>query len=389
MQPQPKIALVQDAVPFIGGAERVLQAVWEIFPQAPLYTLVYRPEVFANSIFSRQAVHNSWLNRLPGAKKNYRYYLPLMPLAVKSLDLSAFDIILSFSYAIAHGVRVRPGQLHLSYIYTPLRYAWLAADRYLAVGGYRSGLKGWLFQRLMTYLRCWSRRAAAHVDHFMAVSTCVQSRVWRAYHRQADVVYPPVDLDRFYAADRRAPYYLTVSRLAPHKQVGVVAEAFSKLGLPLVVIGDGPQYSQLAQLAGPTVQLLGWQPDEVVATLLSRARAFVHAGEEDFGIALVEAQAAGCPVIAYEQGGAQEIIQEGKTGFLFKEQSTDSLADAIEAFERSNLSFPAESLRANADRFNKARFKANFLATVERAWQAHITPATQTSLALIPQQAPD
>lgn len=375
MHNQPRVALIQDAVPFPGGAERVLQAVWEIFPQAPLYTLVYRPQVFAGTVFARQTVRSSWLNRLPGVRQHYRYYLPLMPLAIAGLDLRDFDLLLSFSYAVAHGVRTRPGQLHLSYIYTPLRYAWLGADRYLSAGGYRRGLTGWLFQGLMGYLRRWSRAAAAGVDHFMAVSTAVQERVQLAFQRPAQVVYPPVALDRFQPAQRRAAYYLTVSRLAPHKQVGLVVQAFNQLGLPLLVVGDGPQRQQLARIAGPNVRLLGWQPDEVVADLLGRARAYVHAGEEDFGIAMVEAQAAGCPVIAYGQGGAREIVREGETGFLFAEQTVECLLEAVAAFERRGPALSVAALRASARRFSQPRFLADYSTLVNRAWQAHAASA--------------
>lgn len=357
----------------------MLQTVWELFPTAPLHTLVYRPAAFENTPFADKTVHSSWLERLPGAERYYRYYLPLMPLAIETLDLSEFDILLSFSYAVAHGVVPRPNQLHLSYIYTPLRYTWRRDDRPRAEIGYGSGIKGWLFQRLMACFRLWGRASAQRVDRFMAVSTCVQQRVWQAYRRPAQVVYPPVDLDRFQAAARREPFYVAISRLVPHKQVRIIVESFARLGLPLLVIGDGPQSGNLAKLAGPHTKLLGWQPDEVVADLLGRARALVHAAEEDFGIALVEAQAAGCPVIAYAGGGASEIIEEGQTGFFFREQTVESLTAAVEKFERGSRPLSTAMLRSSASRFSKARFKQSFYQVVERAWWEAGLPAQKAA----------
>lgn len=367
MKGSPKVALVQDALPFLGGAERVLEAVWELFPQAPLYTLVYNQPAFESTPFAQKTIIPSWMNRLPGVRADHRRYLPIMPLVVEGLDLSEFDLILSFSYAVAHGVKRRPGQRHLSYIYTPLRYAWHYYERYVNENGYQSGFKGWLFKHLMGYMRSWGRLSASQVDGFMAVSACVEKRVRDAYSRPAEVIYPPVEVGRFSPAQNREAYYITIGRLVSYKRLDLVVEAFSRLGLPLYVVGEGPEYARLAKLAGPTVRLLGWQPDDVVADLLGKAKAFVSAAEEDFGIAMVEAQAAGCPLIAYAGGGAREILLEGSTGFTFEDQTVEGLMAAVERFERSASPFSTEAIRENAKRFSKERFQKQFCAYVEEA----------------------
>lgn len=363
-----RVALVQDALPFIGGAEKLLQAAWELFPQAPLYTLVYNREAFAGTSFAEKRVHTSFLDRLPGARRSHRSYLPLYPLAIERLDLRDYDLVLSFSYAVAHGVLVRPDQLHVSLVHTPLRYAWHFYHQYLNEAGLRSGLRGWLAQLALHYLRLWDRSAANRTDSFVAISGWVARCLWRAYRRQAKVIYPPVEVERFRPLPPRENYYVAISRLTLPKKVALMVEAFTQLKLPLLVIGEGPERNRLARIAGPDVKLLGWQPDSVVQELLGKAKGFVHAAEEDFGIALVEAQAAGCPVIAYGSGGAAESVLHGETGLLYPNQNAAALCAAVEAYESGSYSFDPADLQANARRFSRERFQQALADHLVREW---------------------
>jgi glycosyltransferase involved in cell wall biosynthesis len=359
MDPERDIAFVIDALPSLGGGERVLLAALELFPRARIYTLVYDPEKFAGTPLHGRPIVTSFIDRLPFARTAYRKYLPLMPRAIEAFDLSRHDLVVSFSYAVAHGARHRPGARHLSYTFTPMRYAWRDLDTHG-----RAGRKDPLLNGLMESFRAWDRRAAGRVDRFAAVSKAIARRIDEAYRRQAQVLYPPVEVERFRPLEARGDYYITVARLVAHKRLELAVEAFARLGLPLIVVGEGPEYRRLKRGAGPGVRLPGRLPDPVIADLLAGARGFVCTAEEDFGIAIVEAQAAGCPVLAFGAGGALETVQEGTTGLFFAEQTVESLIDGVERFERAAGSFETRQLTANAARFSKARFKQEFAAFV-------------------------
>ena len=361
MPDAPRIALVIDALSGFTGAERVLAAAVELYPQAPIYTLAYDPRAFAGRPIEGRSIHTSWIQRLPWGKTRYRNYLPLLPLAVESLDLRAYDVVLSFSYAVAHGVLCRPRQLHLSYTFAPLRYAWQSAHEY-----FQNGPMAPVSSLIMHYMRLWDFTAAARVDHFAAVSQWTADCIQRAYGRQAEVIYPPVDTDRFKASQPRDHYYVAFSRLVRHKRLDLVVEAFSRLRLPLVVMGEGPERQRLQALAADNIRFLGWQTDTEAAALLGRAKALVHGAEEDFGLVMAEAQAAGCPVIGYADGAAREIIVDGETGLLFQEQSADSIAEAVQRFEESPSAFQPETAIQNAQRFSKDRFRQQFGQMVDR-----------------------
>ncbi len=355
MKAEPKIAFVQDALPFQGGAEKVLAAALEAYPQAPVYTLVYNREAFGGTVFERHPVQTSFIDRLPGAHRHHRAYLPLMPLALERFDLSAFDIVLSFSYAVAHAAPTRPDQLHLSYIHTPMRYAWreqLLPYSFPGPSRLAQRLAGLYFE----YFRRWDTAMLGRTDYFLANSHWMAGRIWRAYHRPAEVLYPPVDTDRFSPCHLRGEEYIYVGRLVSMKRLDLVVRAFNRLGYPLTIIGEGPQEASLRAMAGANIRFSGWQPEERVADLLGRAKAFVHMGEEDFGIALAEAQAAGCPVIAFRQGAAPEIVADGRTGMLVQEQSVESLCAALERFEQQGVSASPEQIRANALHFERRGF---------------------------------
>lgn len=354
-----KTAFVVDALAAMGGGEKVLLSALELFPGAPVYTLAYNPRVFAHTILSQHPVIPSFINRLPRSRTQYRAYLPLMPFAIRQFDLSSYDLVLSFSYAVAHGVRIHPGQRHISYTYTPLRYAWRdfkLNQQYLP------------FQKLANcffrLFRQWDYTVSTHVDRFAAVSKDIAGWIQRSYQREAQVIYPPVELDRFQPKVLRAKYFITVSRLVAHKHIDVIVEAFSRLKLPLIIVGEGPELAHLREIAAPNITFAGYQPDVVVAGLLSRARGFVSAAEEDFGIAMVEAQAAGCPVIAYGKGGALETIADEATGLFFPEQSSDSLIKAIERFETCADAFYPPDIACHVTKFSKERFMSDFKAFV-------------------------
>ncbi len=369
MPETPEVTLVQDALPFLGGAERVLQTVLELYPSAPISTLVCNRDRLRGSFLEEHEINTSFIDRLPGARKHHRTYLPLFPLAIEQFDLNNYALILSFSYAVAHGVLTRPDQVHISYMYTPMRQAWHYYHQFLRQKGYRAGPRRWLAQIILHYIRIWDQAAAARVDRFVASSKWGASLIWRAYRRDAEVIYPPVDLSRFHPLHPREDYYLMVSRMVPHKKVSLVVEAFNQLDYPLMVVGQGEQIDEIKEQAAENVQVLGQQPDHIVAELMGRAKALVHIAEEDFGLALVEAQAAGCPVIAFGKGGACETVVHGETGLFYPQQNSNSLRHALKAFEDNRSQFQEHNIRRNAERFSKARFKRRFAKLVEREYQ--------------------
>jgi glycosyltransferase involved in cell wall biosynthesis len=362
MNPDLRVALVHDALPYYSGAERVLAAILELFPHAPVHTLVFDRNAFAGTIFQNHTIYTSWINRLPGSSRHFKILAPLLPLTVENIDLREYDIIISNSYAFAHGVSVSPNQLHISYKSTPLRFAW---NGYHDLIRHRGILGRIAISPLVQYLRKWDLSAARRVDHFVVNSKWIGQWVKHIYHCNASVVYPPVEIERFFPLLEREDYYLLVCRLVRHKRADLVIEAFNRLGLPLVVVGDGPLRGTLQRRAAPNIRFLGWKSNGSVEMLLNRAKAFVYAGLEDFGIVIAEAQAAGCPVIAYARGGASEIVLDGQTGILYKEQSVEALVQAVGDFEDDPQRFVPTACRDNAQRFSKRRFKEEFSSQVE------------------------
>lgn len=353
-----KVAIVIDALPGLGGAEKVLMTVLELFPDAPIYTLVYNRDKFENTPIARHQVVTSFIEHLPFARTQYRKYLPIMPFAIERFDLHPYETILSFSYAVANGVKACDGQKFLSYTFTPMRYAW----SYIGLDGKprRSSLVlDWIFKRF----REWDLDSVIRVNKFAAVSSWVAGWIRQTYQRESTVIYPPVEVERFSPSADRENYFITVARLVPHKQLDLLVEAFNCLKLPLIIVGEGPERTKLERRAADNVRFLGFQPDTVVEDLLKRARAYICPGKEDFGIALVEAQAAGCPVIAFGAGGAQEIVLENQTGLFFKENVPESLISAVERFNRADIS--NKVCAENATRFNKQRFISKFRTFVK------------------------
>jgi glycosyltransferase involved in cell wall biosynthesis len=360
MKSEPHIAFVADALPIIGGAEKTLFAALECFPKADIFTLIYNKEAFINTPLEKRGVFTSYLNKFPLARKYYRLLLPLMPSAIEQFDLSGYDIVVSFNYAVANGVKTN-GAKHLSYTHTPMRYAWTD----LNIHGKRSH-NNFLINQYLRSFRRWDRAAASRIHEFATISSSAAKRIRSAYQREARIIFPPVEVERFQPLTLRGDYYVTLSRLVPHKQVDLIVNTFSCLKYPLVVIGEGPELSHLQHNATSNIYFKGYQSDAIVADLLGNARGLICAAEEDFGIALVEAQAAGCPVIAYGRGGALEIVVEGVTGTFFLEQSVNALGETIEKFEH-NFHLCSDNLINNARRFNKANFKDKFAAFINES----------------------
>jgi glycosyltransferase involved in cell wall biosynthesis len=361
MKPEPRIAFITDALPAIGGGEKTLFAALECFPDADVFTLIYNKDRFIHTPLEKRRVITSYLDRFPLARKRHRLFLPLMPQAVQRFNLRGYDVVVSLHYAVANGVNAN-GAKHLSYTYTPMRYAWGG----VSINGKNSHNNA-LVDRYLSSFREWDRTAASRIHNFAAISNGVAQRIWSAYQREAQVIYPPVEVERFHSGRRRKEYYVVLSRLVTHKRVDVIVEAFSRLKLPLKIIGDGPEKNRLSKRASKNIEFLGFQPDEHVAQILGRARGFISAAEEDFGIALVEAQAAGCPVITYDKGGALETVINGSTGLFYSEQSPLSLMEAVRVFEDKALGANVNDLTNNARRFDKANFKKRFERFIKEA----------------------
>lgn len=363
-----RVAIVHEWFTTHAGSEKVVEQILQLYPEADLFSLVDFLAPEQRSFIGHRPVQTSFLQKLPLASKAFRQYLPLMPLAVEQFDLSAYDLIISSNHAVAKGVLTAPHQLHISYVHTPMRYAWDLQHQYLRQAGLERGIKGGLTRGILHYLRLWDSTSAHRVDRFVANSRFIARRIWRTYRRPAQVIYPPVDIQRFNWRRPRESFYLTVARFVPYKRVDLIVAAFSQLGLPLVVIGSGPEEKTIRALAGPNVQLLGHQPNAMVTDYMERCRGFVFAAEEDFGITPVEAQAAGAPVIAFGRGGAAETILPGKTGILFEQQTVESLVQAVKSFESGMAQWESDRLRQQAETFSIQRFRTSFRHCIERTY---------------------
>ena len=363
-----RVAVVHEWLTSHAGSEKVVEQILQLYPEADLFSLVDFLSPEQRHFIGHRSVQTSFLQKLPLAKRMFRQYLPLMPLAVEQFDLSAYDLVISSNHAVAKGVLVAPHQLHISYVHTPIRYAWDLQHQYLQQTGLDRGLKGALTRLILHYLRLWDTASANRVDCFVANSHFVAKRIWRAYRRRATVIYPPVDVTRFDWQHPRDSFYLTVSRFVPYKRVDLTVEAFNQLGLPLVVIGDGPDWARIAAMAGPNIRLLGKQPDAVVTDHMQRCQGFIFPAEEDFGITPVEAQAAGAPVIAFGRGGVAETVSHGVTGILFAEQTVDSLVQAVKSFDMGMYELNRDTIRRQAEKFSIDRFRSQFSDCVEQTY---------------------
>jgi len=363
-----KTAIVHDWLTGMRGGEKCLEVMCELYPDADLFTLIYRHGHLSPAI-ERMKIRTSWIQRLPGRQVYYRHLLPLFPSAVESFDFSGYDLVISSSHCVAKGAVTGPETLHLCYCYTPMRYAWDQYEQYF--GAHRvGGLKRLVIGSLIGRLQRWDAATADRVDSYVAISQHVAKRILKYYDRKATVIYPPVDISSFSPSSGGGDYYLMVNALAPYKRVDLAIEAFNGLGRELRIVGTGQDMERLRQLAGRNVRFLGWVSREELARQYAGCRAFIFPGEEDFGITPLEAQASGRPVIAYGRGGVLETVRphggtDEPTGVFFHEQTALSLAEAVRSFEEREGDFSPDAIRTSVLSFDRPRFASEFGAFVE------------------------
>jgi len=356
-----RVALVHDMLTQYGGGEKVLRALSDGYPEAPIFTLVF-DENNMGDIFPGDRVITSFLQQLPFSDRRYKWYLPLMPHATEGYDLSGFDLVISSSSAFAKGVIAGQDSRHICYCHTPTRYLW--ADRHDYVNGLNyNKLVSSLICLSLTRLRVWDRLSSAGVDHFIANSKNVKNRIKKYYGRKSYVIYPPVETDKFYISENIGNYFLAGGRMVPYKRFDLIVEAFNKLGIPIKIFGVGPEFSKLKRMASRNVEFLGFVDERDKAELYSNAIAFINPQNEDFGITTVEAMASGTPVIAYNAGGAKESIVSGVSGEFFHEQRWESLADKVLNFNKNN--YNRAKIKKLSERFNVENFKQNIKNFIE------------------------
>lgn len=369
-----KVAIIHDWLPLIAGAERVLEQLVKVFPKADIYTLFDFLDDKDRKIFGDCKITASYLNKLPRVQKYYRKLLPLCPQAIENFDLSGYDLIVSSSCAVAKGVITGPDQTHIAYVHSPARYAWDLTHQYLKQSNMDRGVKGYIAKQLLNKFRIWDCRTANGVDQFIANSDYIARRIHKTYRRDAEVIYPPVNVRDFVPCDSKDDFYLSASRMVPYKRMDLIAAAFAKMpDKKLVLIGDGPELGRVKEAArgAKNITLLGYQELPAMRDYMQRARAFIFAAEEDFGIVPVEAQACGTPVIAYGAGGALETVigydehPERATGLFFKEQTADVLVHSVQRFEGIRGAIHPHQCRNNAESFSEEAFRAKIQALTE------------------------
>ena len=374
MENKLNIGIVADWLVTFAGAERVIAEFLELYPEADLYAVIEFLHDENKKFIHNKKVNTTFIQSLPWAKKKYQNYLPLMPLAVEQLDVSGHDIILSSSHAVAKGILTGPDQLHISYVHSPIRYAWDLQHQYLREAKLEKGIKSLFAKIILHKMRIWDYRTANSVDHFIANSHFIARRIAKIYGRKAEVIYPPVDVNRFNVKEKKNDFYLTASRLVPYKRIDLIVEAFSSMpDKTLVVIGDGSEMNKIKSKASRNIEILGYQPNEVLVDYMQNAKAFVFAAEEDFGITPVEAMACGTPVIAFGKGGALETIrplgESEPTGIFFDSQLVSAVATAVETFENNIHMFTSDNCRKQALKFSADRFKHELQMSIQKKWE--------------------
>ena len=366
-----RVALVHDWLTGMRGGEKCLEVFCELFPEATLYTLIHT-EGSVSPVIERMDIRTSFLQNMPGVLRNYRNFLPFFTSAVESFDMSGYDIVLSSSHCVAKGAKTLPGTLNICYCHTPVRYAWKFFDEYFSR---ENPVKKAIISAVIGSLKKWDVKSNKRIDHFIANSINVKNRIKEYYSREADVIYPPVDVDGHSAGGGDNGRYLIVSALEPYKRVDMAVEAFNKSGKDLTVVGAGSDLERLEAVSGPNIEFMGWADDNELSILYSTCRALIFPGEEDFGIVPLEAQAHGKPVIAYGAGGTLETIVplegDNPTGVFFREQTPDSLNRAVEEFEKNRERFNPDFIRENTKRFNTLRFKQEIKEYVESKYEGY------------------
>lgn len=374
-----KKALVHDWYTVYGGAERCVESLNNIWGDFDHFSLTDNlSQKNRDIILKGKQTTNTFIQKLPFGKTKYRIYFPFFPLAIEQLDFSDYELIISSSSSVAKGVLTRPNQLHISYVYSPVRYAWDLYSQYIKEAKLDRGVKGFFARYFLFKLRLWDYSTANRPDYYIAISNYVAKRIKKIYNKEALVIYPPVDTNSFTLTTETKDYYITCSRMVPYKKIDLIVEVFSKIGKKLIVVGDGPDYKKIKNLANSYVDLRGYVEKDEMQKLIKQARAFIFAAEEDFGIAPIEAQACGVPVIAYGKGGALETIKgifpseykisSKETGVFFNNQNVNSLSEAIDYFEMNESFFDKKAIRKNAERFSIERFENEFKETVDNLY---------------------
>ncbi len=373
-----KKALIHDWYTQYSGAENCIESLTNVWQDFDHFTLVdtFTDQQRANVLKGKKTT-TSFIEKLPFGKKKYRSYLPFFPLAIEQFDLSDYELIISSSSAVAKGVLTRPNQLHISYVHSPIRYAWDLYFQYLRESGLDRGIKGWLARYFIHKIRIWDVSTAHRPNYYIANSNYVAARIKKVYDKEAIVIYPPVDTNTFSIASETEDYYITCSRMVPYKKIDLIVEAFSQTDKKLIVVGGGPDAKKIKKIAAPNVTLVGHLPKQDMVRYLKKARAFIFAAEEDFGIAPVEAQSCGIPVIAYGKGGVLETVKgtfvgdevtQEQTGVFYKEQTTAALLEGVAFFEQHEQRFQKTTIRKNAELFSRERFEREFKAVVDRLY---------------------
>lgn len=372
-----KIAIVHDWFDKYAGSERVIKQLLHCFPDADLFSLVDFLPPNKRDFIKNKPIKTSFIQHLPFARKHFRKYLGLMPFAIEQLDVTAYDIVISSSHCVAKGVIVGPDQLHISYIYSPVRYAWDFQYQYLREAGLNKGLKGLIAKKTLHYLRIWDVSTANRVDHFLTLSNFIARRILKAYRRSSHVICPPVSVDDFELEENKGNFYLAASRLVPYKRLDLIVDAFAQMPeKKLVVIGDGPEMAKIKKKAKnkDNIEIKGYQPFSVLKEHMKKAKAFIYAAEDDFSIVTIEAQACGTPAIVYGKGALTEIIQgpnsNHPTGMFFMQQTPQALIQAVEEYERE-MTFKAKDCRDNALRFSADKFRSAFSDYVMQSYEQH------------------
>jgi len=362
-----KIALVHDYLVQVGGAEKVLECFTELFPYAPIYTLVYDRELM-HGVFAGKNIKTSFIQKLPFAKSRHRIFPPLMPMAIEQFDFSDYDIVISDSNSFAKGIITGPETLHICYMHTPMRYAWDDCQKYTSDFSFPNLIKKFV-PFAMNYIRLWDRVSADRIDRIIANSNFVARRIRKYYHKESVVIHPPVNVKNFYISDTQEDYFLIVGRMMAYKKNDIAIKAFNKLGLKLKIIGRGPEQKRLKNIAGPNIEFLGRIPDEKLAEYYAKCRAFIFPQEEDFGIVAIEAMASGRPVIAFRGGDIPEHMEEGKTGIFFDVQEPEAIIAAVEQFQHQR--FDPDYIRSKALKFDREIFKSKIKDYVEAELLRH------------------
>lgn len=367
------IGIVADWLVTYAGSEKVIKEFIDVFPSSELYSVVDFLSDSNRELFSGKKAKTTFIQKMPFAKSKYQKYLPLMPLAIEQLDMSGHDVVLSSSHAVAKVILTGPDQLHISYVHSPIRYAWDLQHQYLRESGLSEGLKGFIAKYLLHKIRIWDYRTANGVDHFIANSKFISRRIHKVYGRSSDVIYPPVDVNNFTLNENKDNYYFTASRLVPYKRIDLIVDAFNEMPeKKLVVVGDGSEMDKIKSKAKGNIEILGYQPNNIMQKHMQNAKAFVFAAEEDFGITPVEAQACGTPVIAFGKGGVLEtIIPEGNqspTGVFFDTQEPGSIIESVNKFESMQDLFEPIECRRNAEKFSEERFRTEINTYIRDKW---------------------